>query len=255
MLLGKKQKHRLGIGACLPAELGLCHLLGIDWWSEERIMKSFIGQNGKPIKPQLRFRRAVYGGSFDPITQGHINIIRVGMDLFDELIVAVGNNPEKKYTFSLKERLAMVRETIQDFEFNTDDGEPQCEYHNNGKGNEEIILHCHVKSMSFDNRYLAHVASKEEARFLLRGIRNEDDYMYERDMADFNASNEMMCELIRTVWLPCRKDLSGLSSSFVKGLCGPEFWQHVVQPMVPRAAFKMLLKWKGCPNWKPEEDE
>jgi pantetheine-phosphate adenylyltransferase len=58
-------------------------------------------------------RRALYAGSFDPLTNGHVDIIERGADLFDELVVAVGNNPAKQYLFDLETRQALVREVIQ----------------------------------------------------------------------------------------------------------------------------------------------
>jgi pantetheine-phosphate adenylyltransferase len=57
-------------------------------------------------------KRAVYAGSFDPITNGHLWMIEQGVGLFDELIVAIGINPDKKYTFSLKDRLKTIEEVV-----------------------------------------------------------------------------------------------------------------------------------------------
>ena len=59
-------------------------------------------------------KKAVFPGSFDPITIGHEDIIRRGLDLFDEIIVAVGVNADKRYQFSLEERLAFIRATFND---------------------------------------------------------------------------------------------------------------------------------------------
>lgn len=64
--------------------------------------------------PTSRHRIAVFPGQFDPITHGHLDVIRRGMELFDELVVAVGVNPEKREMFSLDERVAMIRELVAD---------------------------------------------------------------------------------------------------------------------------------------------
>ena len=100
-----------------------------------------------------KFRRAVYAGSFDPITNGHLWMIKEGSYLFDELVVAVGVNPDKRYSFSLDERLQMLNSTIG-----------------------------HIPSVtigSFTNKFLVHYAEEIDARYILRGIRNVNDYSYE----------------------------------------------------------------------------
>lgn len=61
-------------------------------------------------------RSAIYAGSFDPVTNGHIDIIRRGAALFDRLVVAIGNNPSKRYLLDLEERKALVRETCPDLD-------------------------------------------------------------------------------------------------------------------------------------------
>ncbi len=59
-------------------------------------------------------RKAVYAGSFDPITNGHLWLIEQGVELFDALVVAVGTNPDKEYTFSLEERVELVKGSLSD---------------------------------------------------------------------------------------------------------------------------------------------
>src|SRR5579862_6845505 len=105
-------------------------------------------------------RRAVYAGSFDPITNGHLWMIEQGSRLFDELIVAVGVNPDKRGTFSLEDRLAALREVTARWS--------------------------NVRVASFENLFLVHYARQMEAAFVLRGIRNEQDYAYERGMRYVN---------------------------------------------------------------------
>ncbi len=66
--------------------------------------------------------KAVYAGSFDPITNGHLWMVRQGAQLFDDLVVAVGSNPDKRYTFTNEERLRMLEEAVRDLNHITVDG-------------------------------------------------------------------------------------------------------------------------------------
>src|SRR5687767_1092725 len=95
-------------------------------------------------------RRGVYAGSFDPITSGHMYMIREGAKLFDELIVAIGINPDKRYTFSLEERLDFLRKCTGGI--------------------------ATVKLDHFSNMFLVDYARKIKAGYILRGIRNPNDY-------------------------------------------------------------------------------
>ena len=149
-------------------------------------------------------RRAVYAGSFDPITSGHLWMIEHGARLFDELVVAIGINPDKKYLFSLEERLMMLRDACKPF--------------------------ANVRVASFENLFLVHYAREVNAGFILRGIRNEVDYGYERGMRYINA--ELNNDVMTTFLMPPR-EYAEISSSFVKGLVGPAGWEQVVQKYVP----------------------
>jgi pantetheine-phosphate adenylyltransferase len=149
-------------------------------------------------------KRAVYAGSFDPITYGHLWMIQHGATLFDELIVAIGINPEKKYLFSLDERLAMLAEATKAL--------------------------ANVRVTSFENRFLVHYAREVSAGFVLRGIRNEVDYGYERGMRYINE--ELNADVLTAFLMPPR-EYAEISSSFVKGLVGPAGWEQVVGKYVP----------------------
>lgn len=158
-------------------------------------------------------RRAVYAGSFDPITFGHLWMIEQGCRLFDELIVAVGVNPDKRYLFPLDERLAMLR---------------------------EVTAHCrNVTIADFQNLFLVHYAQQVKADFILRGIRNEQDYQFERGMRYVNAE---MGDGVKTIFLIPPRELVEVSSSFVKGLVGPENWPSIVQKYVPYPVFRAFLR-------------
>lgn len=157
-------------------------------------------------------KKVVYAGSFDPITNGHLWMIEQGAMLFDELIVAVGINPDKHYTFSVEERVAMVRQSIKGLE--------------------------HVEVDSFETRFLVHYATSIGARYILRGIRNADDYEFERGWRHINSD---LCAEINTVFLIPPRELSEVSSSLVRGMVGPTGWEEIVRRYVPEATYRLLV--------------
>jgi len=158
-------------------------------------------------------RLGVYAGSFDPLTIGHLWMIEQGVTLFDRLIVAVGTNPDKRYTFSLAERLDMLRETLK--------------HHRN------------LTVTSFSNRYLIDYAKLIRATHVLRGIRSAADYEFERTMRNINGD---MDSKICSVFLIPPRDIAEVSSSMVKGLVGPKGWQKVVLKYVPEPVYRRFLK-------------
>lgn len=154
---------------------------------------------------------AVYAGSFDPPTNGHLWMIRQGLELFDRLVVAIGQNPSKNYVFSNEERLDLLRASI-----------PSCE---------RLIF------TQFNNRYLVDYAKEVDAEFILRGIRSPGDYEYERVMRHINSD---MAPDINTVFLMPPRDKAELSSSMVMGLIGPDDWEKTVRRYVPEPVFEAL---------------
>src|SRR5678815_4749786 len=160
-------------------------------------------------------RVGVYAGSFDPLTIGHMWMIEQGASLFDKLLVAIGSNPDKRYTFTVDERLTMLRESVGHFKT--------------------------VTEMSFTNRYLMDFARSVRATHVLRGIRSGSDYEFERSMRYINGDIE---KNICTVFLMPPRDIAEVSSSMVKGLVGPKGWQSVVRKYVPPDVYRRLLKQK-----------
>jgi pantetheine-phosphate adenylyltransferase len=156
-------------------------------------------------------RTAVYAGSFDPPTKGHIWMIEQGLAMFDRLIVAIGNNPSKRYSFTVEERLELLKASTE-------------------PGESLVIAH-------FDNRYLVDYARKKGAKYVLRGIRSSHDYEYERVMRHINAD---MAPEITTVFLMPPRDIAEVSSNMVKGLIGPQGWEDTVRRYVPKPVFDSL---------------
>jgi pantetheine-phosphate adenylyltransferase len=158
-------------------------------------------------------RTAVYAGSFDPPTNGHLWMIERGLELFDRLIVAIGNNPSKSYSFTVDRRIELLRASV-----------PSCE--------RLTITH-------FDNRYLVDYAATMGADSILRGIRSSDDYEYERVMRHINAD---MAPQITTIFLMPPREMAEVSSSMIKGLIGPEGWEDIVRRYVPAPVFDELAR-------------
>lgn len=165
------------------------------------------------MRTQRRGKKsAVYGGSFDPLTVGHMWMIEQGARLFDHLIVAIGVNPDKKYTFTLDQRLEMLRESTRPFS--------------------------NVTVASFSSRYLIHYAQLAGATHILRGIRTESDYEIERAMRNINGDLDSS---ICTVFLMPPRGIAEVSSSMVKGLIGPVGWQKIVRKYVPEPVYRRLV--------------
>jgi pantetheine-phosphate adenylyltransferase len=130
-------------------------------------------------------RKAIFPGSFDPITLGHEDIIRRGITLFDEIVIAIGVNSEKKYMFSLEERKHFLEETFKD--------EPKV----------SIITY---EGLTID------LCKKINANFILRGLRNPADFEFEKAIAH---TNRRMSK-IETVFLLTAAKTSYISSSIVR---------------------------------------
>ncbi len=156
-------------------------------------------------------RRALYAGSFDPTTNGHMWVVEEGARLFDELVVVVGQNPHKKGAWSLEERVAILKEC--------------CAHLDN------------VEVRHFDGRYLVRVAAELGARYLLRGLRNAADFAYEQTIHNVNRDLEPTVE---TVFLVTPRELAEVSSSTVRGMVGFEGWEEVVARYVPMPVLRRM---------------
>ena len=135
-------------------------------------------------------RRAIYPGSFDPVTHGHLDIIERGCKLFDEIIISILINPEKQPFFSIEERLDMLDQVVKDI--------------NQGD--------CIVRIDSFRG-LLVNYAVAQNANAIVRGIRAISDYEYEFQMALMNRRLEPGIE---TVFMMPAETYSYVSSRLVK---------------------------------------
>jgi pantetheine-phosphate adenylyltransferase len=129
---------------------------------------------------------SIYPGSFDPITNGHLDVIKRGTKVFDKVIVAVGDNPAKKALFTKEERVEMIREVTRAFKTVEVDG--------------------------FDGLVVDYV-HKRKATVILRGIRTISDFEYEYQMA---LTNRTFASDIETVFVMAHEEYSFVSSRFIK---------------------------------------
>ena len=132
-------------------------------------------------------RTGVYPGTFDPVTLGHMDIIRRGAHLVDRLVIGVTTNPSKSPMFSVEERMAMVRREITAIEGD-------------------------VSVVSFDS-LLMDFAEREGASLILRGLRAVADFEYEYQMA---GMNQQLNDRIETVFLMADVSLQPIASRLVK---------------------------------------
>ena len=130
-------------------------------------------------------RKAIFPGSFDPITLGHFDIIKRSLPLFDEIIIAIGVNAEKKYMFSLEDRKHFIEESFKD--------------------------ETKVKVITYTGLTID-LCKKEKAEFILRGLRNPADFEFEKAIAHTNRK----LSKIETVFLLTAAQTSFISSSIVR---------------------------------------
>ena len=129
---------------------------------------------------------AIYPGSFDPITLGHLDVLRDGAKMFDKVIIAVAENSAKTGMFSVEKRKELIKESVK------------------GIPNVEVD--------SFEGLTIEY-AKKKGATILLRGLRAVSDFEYEMQLSQ---NNRALCEDIKTVFLITRPEYNFISSSAVK---------------------------------------
>jgi len=129
--------------------------------------------------------KAIFPGSFDPLTLGHVDIINRALPLFDEIIIAIGTNSSKKYMFSLEERIQFIKETYKD--------------------NSKIKVTSY-KGLTID------YCKKIKVDFIVRGLRNPADFEFEKAIAHTNRKLAQ----IETVFLLTSTATSFISSSIVR---------------------------------------
>ena len=156
-------------------------------------------------------KKAIYPGSFDPITNGHLDVLKRALEVFDEIIILVAVNPRKKFNFSPEERVEMIKDAT--------------------KGMKGVTV-------DFYEGLTVEYAKKHNANHLIRGLRAVTDFEYEFQLA---SANEYVDESIDMVFFMARGDKSFISSSGIMELArsGVD-----VSKLVPESVNKKLLnKW------------
>ena len=157
-------------------------------------------------------RIALYPGSFDPVTNGHLDVVRHAVPLCDKLIVAIGVHPGKKPLFSTEERLAMVRAAF----------EPIAKK-----------AGCAFDCTTYDNLTVT-AAQKAGATIMIRGLRDGTDLDYEMQLA---GMNEAMAPEVHTVFVPASPAVRPITATLVRQIAG---MGGDVSAFVPPAVAKSL---------------
>ncbi len=153
-------------------------------------------------------RRAIYPGTFDPITNGHVDIIQRASTMFDEIVVAVAENQAKKPMFSIEKRISMVKKSTKCFS--------------------------NIKVIGFSS-LLVDLSDKLDANIVIRGIRAVSDFEYELQMGYANSSLKKELE---TIFLMPSLEYAFISSSIVRSLLP---FDGKIEHLVPHTILKDIL--------------
>jgi pantetheine-phosphate adenylyltransferase len=166
----------------------------------------------------------IVAGSFDPITKGHVWLIKKAASLVDQLNVVVGVNPTKKYYFSAEERVQQVRDVLA--------------------GELSYSVYERVVVEPYDGLLITY-AGDVGATHIIRGIRDTNDFIYERQIQLVNMKIDSSVE---TIYLIPPGEFTEVSSSTVKGLVGFTGWKKIVgeyvDPLIVQAFDKRLQEVK-----------
>ncbi len=157
-------------------------------------------------------KTAIYPGTFDPITLGHVDVVQRGLKLFDNIIIAVADSPKKSPMFDVQQRLDMVNATF--------------------------VGESRIQALSFDG-LLVNLAQTHQACAILRGLRAASDFEYEFQLA---AMNRKLDADIESVFVMAREEYTFVSSSFIREISS---MGGDVNALVPEAVRQHLPQGKG----------
>src|SRR5262245_8200679 len=163
-------------------------------------------------------RTALYAGSFDPVTNGHLDVVRQAARLADRLLLAIGTHPGKQPLFATKDRLAMLKETCT----------PGAR-----------MAGCELEGITFDGLVVV-AAQREGATILIRGLRDGSDFDYEMPMAGMNAT---MVPEVQTVFLPASPAVRPITATLVRQIAS--MGGDVSAFVPPSVAARLKAKFAG----------
>lgn len=155
---------------------------------------------------------AIYPGSFDPITKGHLDILKNAAGIFDKVIIAVAHNGEKKGFLTVEERVQLIKDSIQDLD--------------------------NVEVDAFEGLTIEY-AKKHNAEVLIRGLRAVSDFEYEMQLSQTNSA---LCDKIKTVFLTTKPKYNFISSSTIKEILANN---GDISQFVPKPVYTYLKDKKG----------
>jgi pantetheine-phosphate adenylyltransferase len=163
-------------------------------------------------------RTALFPGSFDPVTNGHVDVVRQAARLADRLLLAIGTHPGKSPLFSVEDRLAMLQETC---------------------GPVARAAGCELKCITFADLVVT-AAKREGASLLIRGLRSGADFEYEMEMAGMNAT---MAPDVQTVFIPAGAAVRPITATLVRQIAS--MGGDVSAFVPPLVAAKLKAKFAG----------
>lgn len=152
---------------------------------------------------------AIYPGSFDPITKGHLDILKNASSIFDKVIIAVAHNGNKKGFLTTDERVKLIQESVKELP--------------------------NVEVDAFEGLTIEY-AKKQGANVLIRGLRAVSDFEYEMQLSQTNSA---LCENIKTVFLITKPEYNFISSSSIREILANE---GDISKFVPKAVFEYLTR-------------
>lgn len=152
-------------------------------------------------------KKAIYPGTFDPITNGHLDLVERATKIFDEVVIAISNNPRKNPLFEIGDRVRMVEDSVSHLK--------------------------NVSISSFDD-LLVNFVKKNNAKFIIRGLRAVSDFEYEFQLA---SGNRRLDENIETIFLTPSEANYFISSSLVREI---SYYEGDVSSFVPKGVRRAL---------------
>ena len=165
---------------------------------------------------EVHMKNIAYAGSFDIFTNGHLWVVKAGLEIAEHVTIFVADNTSKKYLFSKEQRITIIENIIQD------------------EG-----LKDRVRVIGSTNEYVALRIAEYNITHMIRGIRNSVDFDQEKLIQRANYS---MFGGVQTIFVMPPSELESVSSSFVKALIGPAYWTTYVQNLIPQASLTSLIK-------------